>query len=155
MKSITGKFAKKQPNVFSTAGDQFKRMMGGGDDDGAAPPKPKAKTPTTLEMRATPRQFPAEWEPHEAVWLGFPPFLYTNASGPTNRDASAAVCCALADHGVKVRVATADAADRGEEGAGGGVCGPDGRRARHVPREPRRRRRPLLHAPAARALGCN
>lgn len=56
MKSITGKFAKKQPNVFSTAGDQFKRMMGGGDDDGAVPPKPKAKTPTTLEMRATPRQ---------------------------------------------------------------------------------------------------
>ena len=63
------------------------------------------------DLRATARQFPAEWEPHEAVWLGFPPFLYTNASGPTNRDASAAVCCALADHGVKVRVATADAAE--------------------------------------------
>ncbi|KAK7238665.1 carbon-nitrogen hydrolase [Aureococcus anophagefferens] len=53
------------------------------------------------DLRARRRASSPEWEPHEAVWLGFPPFLYTNASGPTNRDASAAVCCALADHGVK------------------------------------------------------
>lgn len=70
----------------------------------------------TVGARAPPRpqQFPAEWEPHEAVWLGYPPIVYAETLERTNVDAFAAVCCALADHGILVRVAASDAEEAAE-----------------------------------------
>jgi len=53
-------------------------------------------------------QFPAEWEPHEAVWLGWPPDTYGEQYGRTNKDVSVDIMCALANYSVPVRLAVSD-----------------------------------------------
>jgi len=59
-------------------------------------------------------QFPAEWEPHEAVWLGWPPFVYLEKYGRTNKDVSVDILCVLANFSVPVRLAVSDS-DQFEE----------------------------------------
>lgn len=54
-------------------------------------------------------QFPPEWEPHEAVWLGWPPFVYLEKYNRTNRDVSVDIMCTLANFSVPVRLAVSDA----------------------------------------------
>src|SRR5262249_53722446 len=68
----------------------------------AGPSFPRAEEQPSVDSRFT---FPAEWEPHESVWMGWPPVEYVK--GRSFKDVQIEVIRALAGH-VKVDLAVQD-----------------------------------------------